>query len=116
VLGPDGQPSDVGRSRRLVTTPLRTAVELHDQACVFAGCDAPRWWREVHHLIPWALGGETSLANSALVCERHHTKIHHGFRIDRDADGRWHTHRPEGSEILTLARPPQPTDILAATG
>jgi hypothetical protein len=49
-------------------------------------------------------GGETSLDNSGLLCERHHTKVHHGFRIVRDPDGRWHTYRPDGTEIL----PPAP--------
>ena len=44
--------------------------------------------------------GETSLENSALLCERHHTKVHHGFRVERDPDGRWHTYRPDGTEIL----------------
>ena len=40
------------------------------------------------------------LENSALLCERHHTKAHHGFRVERDPDGRWHTYRPDGTEIL----------------
>ena len=44
--------------------------------------------------------GETSEENGALLCERHHTKVHHGFSIVRDADGRWHTYRPDGSEIM----------------
>jgi hypothetical protein len=29
------------------------------------------------------------------------TKVHHGFRIERDPGGRWHTYRPDGTEILT---------------
>src|SRR5215218_9939962 len=41
-----------------------------------------------------------ALENLGLLCERHHTKVHHGFRIDRDSDGRWHTHRPDGTEIV----------------
>ena len=68
----------------------------------FAGCDAPHWWAEVHHLVHWAQGGETSLANSGLLCERHHTQVHHGFRIVRDTAGRWHTYRPDDTEILTV--------------
>lgn len=48
--------------------------------------------------------GETSLDNSALLCERHHTQVHHGFRIERDPDGRWHTYRPDGTEILAFPR------------
>jgi hypothetical protein len=70
----------------------------------------------VHHLLAWALGGETSLANSGLLCERHHTQVHHGYRVDRDADGRWHTHRPDGTEIPTAGRPPERAAPLVPTG
>jgi hypothetical protein len=100
VLGPDGLPLDHGRTRRLVSPQLRRAVELRDRQCVFAGCDAPTHWCDVHHLLEWINGGETCLENSALLCERHHTKVHHGFRIQRDPDGRWRTWRPDGTEIL----------------
>ncbi len=48
----------------------------------------------------WIDGGDTSLDNSALLCERHHTKVHHGFSVVRQPDGRWHTYRPDGTEIL----------------
>jgi hypothetical protein len=100
VIGPDSVPLDVGRTQRVVPPHLRRAVELRDKTCVFTGCEAPAWWCDVHHLLHWADGGETSLENSALLCERHHTKVHHGFRIERDDDGRWRTWRPDGSEIV----------------
>jgi hypothetical protein len=100
VMGPDGVPLDVGRSVRLVPPHLRRAVEVRDGGCVGAGCGAPTHWCDVHHLIAWIDGGETSLVNSALLCERHHTKVHHGFRIERQPDGRWRTWRPDGTEIL----------------
>jgi hypothetical protein len=100
VMGPDGVPLDLGRDHRVVTPGLRRAVERRDKSCVFAGCGAPSWWCDVHHLIHWLFGGETSLTNSALLCERHHTKVHHGFRVERDPGGRWHTWRPDGTEIL----------------
>jgi hypothetical protein len=109
VLGPDGQPLDVGRTQRLVTPAIRKAVEHRDGHCVFAGCDAPIWWCEVHHLIAWMYGGQTSVANSGLLCERHHSQVHHGFRVQRDPAGRWHTYRPDGTEIHAL-RPPTPAD------
>ncbi|MCZ2830327.1 DUF222 domain-containing protein [Modestobacter sp. VKM Ac-2986] len=104
VMGPDGVPLDVGRTHRVVPPHLRRAVEQRDGHCVFAGCGAPTHWCDVHHLVEWANGGDTSLGNSALLCERHHTKVHHGFRVARD-DGappghRWRTWRPDGSEIL----------------
>ncbi|NYJ04684.1 HNH endonuclease [Petropleomorpha daqingensis] len=115
VLGMNGEPLDLGRTHRLVTPALRKAVIVRDQTCVFAACNAPHWWSEVHHLIHWAQGGETSLANSGLLCERHHTQVHHGFTIERDTAGRWHTYRPDGTEILTVR--PAPTDeALASAG
>nr|WP_243850768.1 HNH endonuclease signature motif containing protein [Modestobacter marinus] len=100
VMGPDGTPLDLGRDHRVVTPGLRKAVERRDRSCVFAGCGAPTHWCDVHHLIHWLHGGETSLSNSALLCERHHTKVHHGFRVARDPDGRWRTWRPDDTEIL----------------
>jgi hypothetical protein len=104
VMGPEGTPLDVGRTHRVVTPGLRRAVVARDGTCVFAGCDAPHHWADVHHLVHWAHGGETSLANSALLCEPHHTKVHHGFRVERDPGGRWRTHRPDGTEIITGPR------------
>ncbi|SCX43075.1 5-methylcytosine-specific restriction endonuclease McrA [Klenkia marina] len=104
VMGPEGTPLDVGRTHRVVTPGLRRAVVARDQTCVFAGCGAPHHWADVHHLVHWAHGGETSLANSALLCEPHHTKVHHGFRVERDPGGRWRTHRPDDTEIITGPR------------
>jgi len=105
VLDPAGLPLDVGREKRVVPPHIRRAVEQRDRHCVFAGCDAPTWWCDVHHLLEWlADRGETSLENSALLCERHHTKVHHGFTVVRDdtapPGSRWRTYRPDGTQIL----------------
>jgi hypothetical protein len=102
VLSPEGLPMNLGRTQRVVPPHLRRAVEHRDRHCVFAGCTAPHYWCDVHHLLEWIFGGETSLENSALLCERHHTKVHHGFRVERDPGGRWRTWRPDGTEILVL--------------
>jgi uncharacterized protein DUF222/HNH endonuclease len=103
VIGPEGQPLDLGRSHRVVPAHLRRAVEHRDRHCVFTGCQAPSHWADVHHLVHWIDGGETTLDNSALLCERHHTKVHHGFRVERQPTGRWRTYRPDGTEILIAA-------------
>jgi hypothetical protein len=116
VLDPDGVPLDLGRTKRLVTPELRKAVESRDRHCVFTGCDAPTHWCEVHHVIAWMYGGQTSLENSGLLCERHHTQVHHGFRIHRDDIGRWHTHRPDGTEIHVLRPPADADEELARAG
>ncbi|MGZ4623810.1 MAG: HNH endonuclease signature motif containing protein, partial [Blastococcus sp.] len=104
ILDPETRSMNVGRSQRIFPPHIRKAAELRDQGCVFAGCHAPTFWCDVHHLVHWVDGGETSEENSGLLCERHHTKVHHGFRIERDPDGRWHTYRPDGTEILIPAR------------
>jgi hypothetical protein len=100
VIGPEDHSLHMGRSKRVSPPHLRRAVEHRDWHCVFAGCHAPSYWCDVHHLVHWADDGETCLENSALLCERHHTKVHHGFSVERDTAGRWHTYRPDGTEIL----------------
>jgi hypothetical protein len=101
VIGPEGQPLDLGRTRRVFPPHLRTALDVRDRGCVFTGCYAPTHWCDAHHLLEWVLDdGPTSSDNGALLCERHHTKVHHGFRIERQPDGRWRTWRPDGTEIL----------------
>ena len=104
VMGPDGVPLDYSRTVRLVPPHVRRAAEVRDGGCVFAGCGAPIWWCDVHHLLAWIDGGATDLDNAALLCERHHTKVHHGFRVERQPDGRWRTWRPDGTEIRTGPR------------
>ncbi|MGY1773573.1 DUF222 domain-containing protein [Blastococcus sp. SYSU D00813] len=87
VMGPDGEPIHRGREVRIVPAALRHLLDLRDKGCVFAGCDAPPWWCEAHHRIHWAFGGQTELENLGLLCERHHGKVHHGYTVERDADG-----------------------------
>ncbi len=100
LMGPDSQPLDLGRSHRIVPAHLRKAVELRDRGCVFTGCGAPKYWCDVHHLVHWIDDGDTSLENSALLCERHHTKVHHGFRVARQPDNSYRTFRPDDTEIV----------------
>ncbi|MGC4810795.1 DUF222 domain-containing protein [Micromonospora sp. DT228] len=78
VLGSAGQALDVGRQRRLVTGPLRRALVLRDRGCAFPGCDRPPRWCDAHHIRHWADGGDTSLANSVLLCGHHHRHVHRG--------------------------------------
>jgi len=115
LLGPKGELLDLGRTQRLVTPAIRKAVEHRDEHCVFAGCIAPTWWCEVHHVVHWLFGGETNVDNSGLLCERHHTQVHAGFRVERDANGCWHTYRRDGTEILVL-RPSAEDPELARAG
>ncbi|WP_242504458.1 HNH endonuclease signature motif containing protein, partial [Promicromonospora panici] len=76
VFGPDGAVLDVGRAQRTVTGQMRRAVIARDQHCVYPGCDQPPSRCEVHHAVRhWADGGNTSVANSALLCWHHHALV-----------------------------------------
>lgn len=96
VLGSRSEPLDVGREHRLVKPSLRAAVAHRDRHCTFPGCDRPPSWCEVHHVLPWHAGGETSLSNAALLCSRHHTVVHrYGYLAHVDGDGVFWDLRPE---------------------
>ncbi|MFI9488276.1 DUF222 domain-containing protein [Promicromonospora sp. NPDC052451] len=76
VFGPDGAVLDVGRARRTVTGQMRRAVIARDRHCVYPGCDQPPSRCEVHHAVRhWADGGDTAVANSALLCWFHHQLV-----------------------------------------
>jgi hypothetical protein len=105
IIGPEGQPLDLGRDKRVFPPHIRRALDVRDKGCVFTGCYAPTHWCDAHHQLEWVLDdGPTSVENGALLCELHHTKVHHGFSVVRQPDGRWRTYRPDGTEILILPR------------
>jgi hypothetical protein len=82
-----GRPLDVGRKQRIVSTPLKRALQARDRGCTFPGCHRKRYV-DGHHLKHWINGGETSSENMTLLCTHHHKKLHEGgFSIVRDADG-----------------------------
>jgi len=76
ILGSQGQPLDVGRTKRLVTPSLLAALWVRDKACTFPGCGRPPNWCDAHHIIHWADGGPTALTNMTLLCAHHHTYVH----------------------------------------
>ncbi len=76
VTGPDGQPLDVGRTRRAVPPALRRALVERDGGCRFPGCGIPPGWCEAHHAPSWLEGGVTALWGLALFCDHHHHVIH----------------------------------------
>jgi hypothetical protein len=69
------QPLDVGRQQRMFTGALRSALAARDRGCAFPACDRPPRDCDGHHLVPWWEGGETSLANGALLCRYHHNQV-----------------------------------------
>ncbi len=75
VLGGRSEVLDVGRSARLVTPAIRTALILRDGGCTFPGCDLRPNLCEAHHIQPWWDGGDTALHNLVLLCHTHHGVI-----------------------------------------
>lgn len=76
VLNSHGEPLDVGRTRRLVTPAIWTALVLRDRHCAFPGCDRLPVMCHAHHIRHWIFDGKTKLANLVLLCGHHHRIIH----------------------------------------
>ena len=91
---------DLGRRRRLFTGPAAEAVKLQRQHCDHRGCDIPSSRCESDHIDEWDDGGPSDQHNGSPRCGVHNRlKSRRGFRTWRDPDGRWHTYRPDGTEI-----------------
>jgi hypothetical protein len=93
LLGPDSAVIDVGRALRVPSGAGRTALRVRDRGCVWPGCDRPSSWTNAHHVLHWAHGGETNLANMVLLCHRHHWHVH---------EGGWQLVKSEGQRVLAI--------------
>ena len=72
----EGEVMGVGRKSRTIPPHIRRALEERDRGCRYPGCGSR--FTEAHHVTHWADGGETSLANTVLLCRRHHRVVHEG--------------------------------------
>ncbi len=104
-LGSAGEVLDVGRSARLVTPPLWRALVARDRHCTFPGCTRPPVMCHAHHIVHWADGGTTCLANLVLLCGEHHRVLHHTPWRVRLAPG---DGRPEFLPPVRGGDPPDP--------
>ncbi len=94
----DGTVLDVGRRTRAISPALRRALEHRDGGCRFPGCG--RRLCDAHHVQAWADGGTTNLANTVLLCRRHHRAVHEeGFSMRLAPDGTARFHRPDGRTL-----------------
>jgi hypothetical protein len=69
---------DVGRSERVVPGATRRALNVRDKGCRWPGCDRTASWTAAHHVVHWAHGGATDMANLVLLCTHHHWSVHEG--------------------------------------
>ncbi|MEQ8717971.1 MAG: DUF222 domain-containing protein [Acidimicrobiales bacterium] len=94
-----GVPLDRSRPVRLFTGAVRAAVQATATECLWPGCHRPGSECQIDHLRPFRDGGETHPANAGPMCGFHNRIKNHGYSTWRDADGKWHTARPDGTEI-----------------
>ncbi|MEZ5216799.1 MAG: hypothetical protein R2715_09490 [Ilumatobacteraceae bacterium] len=91
---------DLGRKRRFAGS-ARDALLLQSQHCDSPAAPFVAWTRRAITSSS-TRGGETNPDNGGLAWAPQPVE-EPGFKVRRDADGRWHTYRPDGTEI---GRPP----------
>ena len=101
VVGRTGIVLDMGRRERLFRGARRTAIQLTNHTCRWPGCCVPVSHCQSDHLDGWAspTRGPTNPENGAPYCGYHNRLKEQGFTVVRDERGRWHTYRPDGTEI-----------------
>jgi Domain of unknown function (DUF222) len=100
-------PLDIGYSDSIPAS-IRRAVLLRDRTCAWPRCGRPAVHCDVHHLRHKADGGETSVANCALVCQYHHDVCIHrrGWQLILHPDGTTEARSPDGRQVLRSHAPP----------
>jgi hypothetical protein len=101
-------PLDVGAATETIPAHLRRAVTTRHPHCAFPGCDQPATVCDIHHIIPRARGGATSLPNLVPLCAFHHlTAIHRwGWALALHPDGTTTATSPDGKRTLHSHPPP----------
>ncbi|NND14014.1 MAG: DUF222 domain-containing protein [Acidimicrobiia bacterium] len=76
IYGSEAVTTELGRTKRVVSSRQRDLIEYRDRGCRFPACDRPSHWCDAHHIRHWLDGGLTNLDNMVLLCRFHHTLIH----------------------------------------
>jgi hypothetical protein len=99
----DGEPLNVGRKTRTISSPLRRILKARDKGCRFPGCANTRYM-DAHHIEHWANGGETKPGNLVSLCRFHHHAVHEGgIRIEKLDDGALRFVKANGAAIDSVA-------------
>jgi hypothetical protein len=76
-----------GRARRFPSDAQRREVRRRDRHCRFPNC-TNSIFTNVHHIVPWSVGGGTDLKNLVLLCNHHHHLVHERrWRMSGNANG-----------------------------
>ena len=90
---------NLGRKHRVVSPQLKRALLARDKCCTYPSYSHEQFL-EAHHVMHWADGGETSLDNTRLICNRHHRLLHEGgFTIHKNFAGEWYFKTAEGKVL-----------------
>ncbi len=104
-----------GRARRFPTGAQRREVMRRDRHCRFPGC-ANVTFADVHHIVPWRLGGLSDLENLSLMCRFHHGVVHrNGWTMSGNANEELTFLGPSG-RIMTSRPSPLWTRATATAG
>ena len=97
------QPLDLGRKRRTASPAQRVALTARDKHCV--GCGANANWCQSHHIIPWAVEGNTDIDDMCLLCSRCHHMVHDDqWRLRKTPSGKYHLKPPLKQNRRTTSR------------
>ncbi|UOE44145.1 HNH endonuclease signature motif containing protein [Agromyces larvae] len=96
-----------GRTTYRVPVDLAGYVQVRDGGCRFPGCGRRARESDIDHTRDWAHGGETSHANLACLCRKHHRLKHRSrWRMTQEPGGviRWTS--PAGHVLRTHPQRP----------
>jgi hypothetical protein len=113
-VGADGVPLNLGRTQRFANRAQRRALRAMYRSCGFGKCDVPFGLCEIHHVLPFELGGLTDLANLIPLCARHHHLVHElGWRLDLAPDRQLTIRQPDGTVYSIESMQIRPTSRTA---
>jgi hypothetical protein len=72
----DGAPLEIGRTSYRLTKPMRHWLHLRDARCTFPNCSNHSLDNDADHILAWADGGGTGIANLGQTCPKHHRLKH----------------------------------------
>ena len=95
-----------GRNRRFPTDAQRREIMRRDRHCRFPGCTNVTF-TNVHHIVPWKLGGRTDLPSLVLLCRHHHQGVMHrkGWSMKGNANAELIFTGPEGRPMTSRPSP-----------
>jgi hypothetical protein len=87
---------------RTIPAHLFTALEARHETWVVPGCDVANGL-EAHHVVPFAHGGPTSLANLVFCSHHHYLITHKGYEL-AGTEGHRHLVIPDGYDQNGMPR------------